>query len=756
MIKAPVSRTRLVRFDTFELDVGSGELRRAGVRLNLQEQPLHLLTALLERPGKLVTRGELRHRLWPADTFVDFEHGLNAAVKRLRDALGDSADTPRYVETVPRRGYRFVAPVALVGESAGDTGPVQTPAPVPIGPRPPAETPALQPRHGWRPLGVGATAIILLALGVAWLSRTSGASPGSTPAMRVVALTTMNGFENGEISPNGRQVAFEWNGEREDNWDIYVKFVGSSEMRRLTTDPAPDVAPSWSHDGRLIAYVRATAGYPPQKSGHVRVVSAIGGADRQISDFLIGGKAQWSPDDRYLVAGREFHTPFPFGSAIATPQNVIDDPDAGIYVIPLQGGEPRVLTRSRPQEVYSAQSFSPDGHRLAYISFENRTLNTSQLYVLEVDSSFAAVGAPLQLTRHETTTWIKGVTWSQDGRSLIYAADDMRSSVLWRVNIDGRTPPERIEMAGGGVGFPSVPRTGDRLAFSRYLQDQDIYKVVPGRPSEPVARSSTFEGNVQFSSDGRRIAFCSDRSGGDSQEVWVANADGSAPEQLTHGPGAVQCSPTWSPDGEHVAFDSQAADGSWHIWTVDREGGSLRSVIDDPGDQNHPTWSRDGHWIYFAWRQPAEPDFFGREIWRARVETGVKERVTEDGRAVVARESVDGTTLIYRAAMPTGPLLAKPLAGGPARTLIACVTATAFSVTKMGIYYLPCQSTPVTTPIVHLLDPATGSDREAGGLENYTYARTPGGFTVSPDGHTILYERQVRSGSNLMMIENFK
>jgi len=754
VIKSPVSGTHLVRFDTFEFDVGSGELRQAGVRLNLQEQPLHLLTALVERPGQLVTRDELRHRLWPADTFVDFDHGLNAAVKRLRDALGDSADTPRYVETVPRRGYRFVARVELVGQSAPDPGPVQAPGPVPLGPPPPVETPAPQPRYGWRPLGV-AIAIVVLGLGVAWVSRTSRPRPGSTPAMRVVPLTMMNGSENGEISPDGRQVAFEWNGEREDNWDIYVKFVGSSEMRRLTTDPAPDVAPSWSHDGRQIAYVRATAGYPPQKSGHVRVVSAIGGGDRQVSDFPISGNARWSPDDRYLVAGREFHTPFPIGLGLDTGQNVVD-PNAGIYLIPLQGGEPRIVTRSKPQEVYSSPTFSPDGHRLAYISFENRTLNTSQLYVVDVDSSFAAVGAPVQLTRHVTTTWIKGVTWSQDGKSLIYAADDMRSSSLWRVNIAGGASPERIEMAGEGVGFPSVPRTGDRLAFSRSLEDQDIYKVVPGRSPEPVARSSTFEGNVQFSSDGRRIAFCSDRSGGDSSEVWVANADGSAPEQLTHGPGQVQCSPTWSPDGEHIAFDSQASDGSWHIWTVDREGGSLHPVIEAPGDQNHPTWSRDGQWIYFAWRQPAEPDFFGRDIWRTRFGTGANERVTGGGRAVVARESVDGTTLIYRTSMPTGLLLAKPFAGGPTRTLSACVFGSAFSVTTVGIYYLPCQDTSVTTPIVHLLDPVTGSDREAGRLENYTYARTPGGFTVSPDGRTILYERQIRSGSNLMMIENFR
>src|SRR5919106_4171741 len=103
---------RPVRFGVFELDLNTGELRKAGAKINLADQPFQVLEALLDRPGDLVTREELRQRLWPAETFVDFDQGLNAAVRRLRDALGDSADVPRFVETLPRRGYRFIAPVA--------------------------------------------------------------------------------------------------------------------------------------------------------------------------------------------------------------------------------------------------------------------------------------------------------------------------------------------------------------------------------------------------------------------------------------------------------------------------------------------------------------------------------------------------------------------------------------------------------------------------------------------------------------------
>ena len=123
MSETPADSPRLVKFGVYELDLHSGELRKSGSLLALQQQPLQLLSVLLERPGELVTREDLRKRLWPDDTFVDFEHGLNAAVKRLRDTLGDSADSPRFVETVPRRGYRFIAPTNLPHSSVARTTP---------------------------------------------------------------------------------------------------------------------------------------------------------------------------------------------------------------------------------------------------------------------------------------------------------------------------------------------------------------------------------------------------------------------------------------------------------------------------------------------------------------------------------------------------------------------------------------------------------------------------------------------------------
>src|SRR5262249_43150874 len=111
MVSSPLA-ARTVRFGVFELDCQTGELRKQGVRLRLQGQPIEVLTRLLETPGELVTREELRNRLWPADTFVDFDQALNNSVQRIREALGDSVQSPRFIETIPKRGYRFVGSVS--------------------------------------------------------------------------------------------------------------------------------------------------------------------------------------------------------------------------------------------------------------------------------------------------------------------------------------------------------------------------------------------------------------------------------------------------------------------------------------------------------------------------------------------------------------------------------------------------------------------------------------------------------------------
>ena len=282
--------------------------------------------------------------------------------------------------------------------------------------------------------------------------------------------------------------------------------------------------------------------------------------------------------------------------------------------------------------------------------------------------------------------------------------------------------------------------------------DEDVYRLEPGRAAQPAARSSVHDSSPALSPDGRRFAFCSTRSG-DAVEVWTAAVDGSEPRQLTHGSGSWKCSPTWSPDGQQIAFHSQTDDGEWHIWTIDVDGGIPRRITNEPGKQNMPTWSRDGHWIYFSWDQGT-----GREIWRTHLQRGTKEQVTHGGGGLVGRESADGQSVLYEPKTANAALLAQPLTGGAPRTILPCVTGTAYAVTTSGIYYVACQagSPPEPNAPVHVLNPVTGVDRRVGTLEHYQYENMPSGFAVSADGRTILYTRLVSIGADLMLIENFR
>jgi DNA-binding winged helix-turn-helix (wHTH) protein len=212
----PGSSMRLVRFGVFELDMVAGELRKHGHRIRLQEQPLRLLSCLVENSGTVVSRETLTRTIWPDGTFVDYENGLNTAVARLRQVLRDSAESPRYIETVARRGYRFVAPIMEIPDAELAPSKEIPPAsdrsddPAIVRPKsPPRLTPV------W--LGLGAVVIAMLGF---MLYQIRPASDDSTMyAGR--PLTTYPGSEIApSFSPDGDRVAFSWDGENQNNFDI--------------------------------------------------------------------------------------------------------------------------------------------------------------------------------------------------------------------------------------------------------------------------------------------------------------------------------------------------------------------------------------------------------------------------------------------------------------------------------------------------------------------------------------------------------
>jgi serine/threonine protein kinase len=576
--------------------------------------------------------------------------------------------------------------------------------------------------------------VVVVSVAGAWLLLRP-LRPAESPPMRLLPLTTLTGLEfDPTFSPDGEQVAFAWNGPKEDNWDIYVTLVESSDVRRLTSDPDEDSHPAWSPDGRQIAFLRTRPG-----GTTIQIVSALGGADRKLNDFRGADSLSWSPDGQWLAAER--------------PTGETGQP-RGIYLVPIEGSDPRLLITSTQGRIDSLPIFSPDGRRLAYVScnaFAPTFKGLCDISLLELTAARTPSASPRRLTTQQSL-WVDSLAWTRDGSAVVYAAasgGDWAQYNLWRVGVDGTHAPERIEIAGAGARTPAAAPSRNRLAFTHITSDDDIYRFDLGRPVQLVVGSTRQEMEPRLSPNGRRLVFGSARSGGPA-EIWVADADGSNLQQLTHAaPGHPQGSPYWSPDGRQIVFDAfSPEDSHLHIWRIDAEGGAPRRLATQAGDESVPTWSHDGRWIYFTSMQGAS----ARDVWRVSADGKISERLIREGSGPFACEAMDGKTLLFQPRDADSPLMAMPLKGGAARQLVPCVKNSAFGVGPQGVYYVPCDRSP--NPSLHVLDLKTGRDRRLGTLDGITERAL--GLSVSPDGRTIVYLRELGVKADLMLIENFR
>src|SRR5579884_2449077 len=259
-------RPAAFQFGVFELNPQTRELRKQGVKLKIQDQPLQILFLLLEHPGEIVTREEIQKRLWPENTYVDFDNAINSAVRKLRDALGDSPENPPYIETVARRGYRFIAPVSQ--PVTADHSRTVSAAKEQMEPGVPKR------RLRWAVPVAVAVAASAIALSM-WLARNRGIQAPAPP----VPLTSYPGYQLlPSFAPEGTRVAFSWGepGKRPSN--IYVKMIGPGEPVRLTSDSNGDFAPAWSPDGRWIAFLRKL----DSLRAAVMLIPALGGQEREL------------------------------------------------------------------------------------------------------------------------------------------------------------------------------------------------------------------------------------------------------------------------------------------------------------------------------------------------------------------------------------------------------------------------------------------------------------------------------------------
>ena len=326
-----------VRFDAFEFDFQVGELRRDGQRVRLQDQPSRVLFRLLQRPGEVVTREELRQELWPADTYVDFDHGLNSAVARLRETLRDSADKPRFVETISKRGYRFIATLRPDKPAVPEALSIQT--------KP--DRPRLRLPVSGRFWAVAVFLATLSCAAAIWAMYRPDVDKQLTK-IEVVPLVGLRGFQaTPALSPDGNLVAFRQS-DSSHNAGIYVAIVGGDKSIQLTSNPG-DCCPAWSPDGREIAFSRYK-----DRVFSIITVPALGGTEHRVyqGPDSMGGGISWSPD----------------GNLLAFCESRPEDPTRSwISLLSLADSSTRQFSSPPAGSIDRNPMFSPDGKELTFI-----------------------------------------------------------------------------------------------------------------------------------------------------------------------------------------------------------------------------------------------------------------------------------------------------------------------------------------------------------------------------------------------------
>jgi len=706
----------MYRFGAFEVDARTHELRRSGVRLKVQEQLFVVLLKLLEHPGQLVTREEFRLAIWPADTFVDFDAGLNTVIKRLRELLRDSADVPLFIETVPKLGYRFIAPVENFG---GEHQALDS---------------SLKRRHvfaaAWWPAAAVIMVVVLMsAYFFFWRPRSYGDA-----SMDVVPLTGMPGRESDPaFSPDGNQIAFRFSDDSvKGRSGLYVTVVGGAKPLQLTSDIG-DCCPVWSPDGRTIGFARQNTG-----PTDVYVLPALGGTPRKIYTLAKPyrehiGKAldlSWSPDGKYLLVS------LVSASSASSPQGRLS-----ITLVSLTDSSTRLVTSPPPEFSDWSPAFSPDGKRIAFVR-SSGSGPLDDLYVVA-----ATGGEPKRLT-FDTRNIDDAPAWTPDGRDIIFSSARGGLSSLWRIAAAGGGAPSRIEGAGTSVFAPAVALKNQRLAYVNRTIKKNLWRVSLSDPKHIMQTPQLLfatRGETAlpyFSPDGLRIAFESTQSG--YREIWTMNNDGSNAAQLTY-LNRESGTPRWSRDGRIIAFDYAPTDHS-EIYLVEFPGGTPYIFPTIPGaDNTEPNFSYDGKWLYFSSNRGNETT----QVWKVPYPYGgTPVQLTKNG-GVRPVESADGWVYFSRT-FRTDEIWKIPTSGGQEILVMKDTGLRScwnWALSSAGIYFI--------------------SEKSGRSLSYYDFATRKtfslvsqqrlGEYpTLAPDGRSIVFSQIDQWDQTVMLVSHFR
>jgi Tol biopolymer transport system component/DNA-binding winged helix-turn-helix (wHTH) protein len=550
----------IYRFGVFEFDLRAAELRKSGVKVRLQDQPYQVLLKLLEHPGEIVSREELRSTLWHEDTFVDFETGLNTAIKRLRETLGDSADNPTFIETLPRRGYKFIAPVEIpVNQNS--------------------EMPGLSNRQKTsrgkdllkRGCVVAAVAVLLLICVAVWRGQ-----PHPPTVTNMVRITNDGKTKNPTNSPvtDGAHLYFTEGLPRTSGSGIAQVSAAGGETTWITTT-LKDVwaVNSISPDGSELLVAKGATGGSDQ-SIELWVQPLPAGAPHRAGNIL-ALKATWTPDGAHIVY-------------------VDRDKMDKIMLANKDGSEPRQLAKVSGW-VYSLR-FSPDGRRIRFDLFDQR-INSSSIW--EMDANGRDIH-PLFPDWKESPFQCCG-NWSPDGDYYYFQAAHGNAKDIWvmseRRSIFRRPAKGPSRLTSGPLRFNSPVPSFDgkrlfvlgeepRVELLRYdLQARRFDSYLPGLSAGPVG----------FSFDRKWIAYVSYPD----MTLWRSRVDGSDKMQLTFPPVRAY-EPRWSPDGSQIVFTDVQFGRPWKIWLLSPTGGTPELLPLGNTKKADPTWMPDGKSIVFG------------------------------------------------------------------------------------------------------------------------------------------------------------